>query len=152
MLAVACTPDEDKNPVDASKGKMLMHGSWQLSDYRYTPDIAAEVPVTMDYYTPLPGCQKDDYMIFNSGSLVSKYQGLTKCSINDPDSIVYNYSLEQDEKFLRIWGNPDDPENSVLMAGDITYPDVRTFIITYLATNPTDEELTSRHTLTFTKQ
>lgn len=152
IVGMSCTPEEDTLPVDVSKAKMLMSGSWQLKAYMFTPDIAAEIPVFEDYYTPMAGCEKDDYFIFNNSNVMSKYQGLTKCNIADPDSMVYNYSLTQDENFMQVWADPDDPENSVLMAGDMTYPSVDTFIISSLLPNPLDPDVTSRHTMTFVKQ
>ena len=152
FAVLSCTPENDKVPIDASKARMLKDGSWQLKAYILIPDIAAEVPMPQDAYTPLPGCQKDDYMVFNEDNMLLIYQGLTKCNITDPDSTVYHYQLESDEKFLRVWANPDDPTNSVLMAGDVTYPSIDSFILTYTAPSIGDPDVTSRHTMTFVKQ
>lgn len=152
LVAVACTPEEATQPIDASKARMLKDGSWQLKAYILIPDIAAEIPMPQDVYIAMPGCQKDDYIVFNNDYVLSIYQGLTKCNITDPDSVVYQYTLENDEKFLRVWANPDDPDNSVLMAGDVTYPSVDSFIMTYIAPSVADPDVSSRHTMTFVKQ
>ncbi len=152
LLFASCKKaEEDKQPIDVSKTKMLMDGSWKLKSYIFINDVNDPTSMPLDYYTPLAGCEKDNFFVFNTRSAVTLYEGNTKCAATAPDTIAYNYSFENDEKYLRIFANPDDVANSTILAGDITYPAPDSFIVKYTSYNETTE-VTSGHTKTYVKQ
>ncbi|PSK92033.1 hypothetical protein [Taibaiella chishuiensis] len=152
LLFASCSKsEEDKQPIDVSKTKMLMSGKWQLKAYVFVNDISDPTSMPLDYYTPLPGCEKDNFFIFNTTNQVSLYEGNTKCAATAPDSTVYNYNFTNDEKYLKIYSNPDDVDNSLILWGDVKYPTVDSFVIYYTTFNSTTE-ITSGHTKTYTKQ
>lgn len=152
LLFASCKKaDEDKQPIDVSKTKMLMSGKWQLKAYIFVNDINDPTSMQLDHYTPLPGCEKDNFFIFNTTSNVSLYEGKTKCAITAPDSTVYSYRFTNDEKYIQIYGNPDDVDNSLLLWGDVKYPSVDSFVVHYTTYNETTE-VTSGHTKTYVKQ
>lgn len=152
LLFASCKKaEEDKQPIDVSKTKMLMDGRWQLKAYVFVNDINDPTSMPLDYYTPIAGCEKDNFYIFNNSNTVSLYEATTKCAATAPDSTVYNYLFTNDEKYLRMFGNPDDIDNSLVLAGDVTYPSVDSFVVKYTTYNETTE-ITSGHTKTYVKQ
>ena len=151
-VLASCVKDEDKDPIDVSKTTYLMDGRWQLKAYTWLPDIGDSTAFPVDVYTPLSGCVKDNYYTFNTTNAVARHEGGSKCVISDPDSLEYRYALTETDKFLRIWSNADDMENSTVLAGSIEYPSIDTFIVTYTKPKPGDTALTSRYVETYVKQ
>ncbi len=147
----SCVKKEDKDPIDVSKTTFVMDGKWQLKVYTWLPDVSDPTSSPVDVYTPLPGCRKDNFYIFNTKTRVSLYDNLSKCAITDPDSTVYGYTLTNDDKYLTIFNNPDDANHTNVLAGDITYPSIDTFVVTYLGINPQDTTKTSRYTEKYAK-
>lgn len=150
-LFASCVKKVDKDPIDVSKTTFVMNGMWQLKVFTWLPDVSDIASTPVDVYTPLPGCKKDDFYIFNTKTRVSLYNNLSKCGVTDPDSTVYGYTLINDDKYLTIFTNPDDAEHTNVLAGDITYPSIDTFVVTYLKTNPQDSTKTSRYTEKYVK-
>lgn len=150
-LFASCVKDEDKDPIDVSKTTYLMDGRWQLKVFTWLPDIGDSTSTPVDVYTPLPGCQKDNFYIFNTQTRTSLYEGNSKCNVSDPDSVVYGYNLTNNDQHLEIFTNPDDANHEIRLAGDMTYPTIDTFVITYLKQNPQDSTKTSRYTEKYVK-
>lgn len=149
-ILASCVKDEDKEPIDVSKVTYLMDGKWQLKMSTMIPDITDPAAVPVDLYYPLIDCIKDNHLEFKSGSDVTEYENI-RCNNQQFDLLDMKYSLEQNQQYLKIWLNPDDPDNSIFLAGDISYPSIDTFVVTYLGTNPDDETLTARFTKTYVK-
>lgn len=150
LLASCAKNLDDDGPVDASKQKMLMDKAWQLKAYTVNPNIADTNSTPQDEYRNIPDCQKDNYFVFSDEATLLEFDHYQKCLLGDPDTIAYNYVLTNDEKHLTVWANPDDPDNSVIMYGDMTYPSVDSFILTYQVYDP-DNEITAEYVKTFLK-
>lgn len=151
ILFTSCQKsDEDLNPIDASKVKLLMDGYWKLTDYKVLPDVSDSTAFQMDLYTPIPGCEKDDFYKFVSPSIFTKYEGDSKCTVSAPDSVQFYYQLTENENHLIMWSNPDDREHSIIYDAQITYPSLKKFILVYRIYSE-NTELTSEHTKTFQK-
>lgn len=150
-LFASCVKEEDKKPIDVSKTTFLMAGKWQLKVYTWLPDIADSTSTPVDAYTALPGCKKDNYFIFNTINRVSLYEGMSKCAISDPDSTVFGYTLTNNDQYLDIYTFPDEAEHTTYLGGDMKYPTIDTFVITYLKRNPQDTTKTSRYTEKYAK-
>ncbi|WP_118975408.1 hypothetical protein [Taibaiella koreensis] len=151
LVFAACQKKEDTDPIDVSKTTYLKSGKWQLKYLTWLPDIGDTMGVPVDQYTPLPGCKKDDFYIFTSINRATFFEGDTKCNVADPDSVALGYALTNDDKHLELYGNPDDETHNTVLAGDMTYPSIDTFVITYLKTNPIDTTKTSRYTEKYVK-
>jgi hypothetical protein len=152
LLFASCKKaEEDKQPIDVSKTQMLMDGRWQLKAYIFVNDINDPTSMPLDHYTPIAGCEKDNFLIFNNRTQVSLYEANTKCVNTAPDSTVYNYSFTNDEKYLKVYGNPDDVDNTLFLYGDMKYPSIDSFIVYYTTYDETTE-VTSGHTKTYVKQ
>lgn len=148
----SCQKKEDTDPIDVSKTTYLMDGSWRMKVYTWLPDITDSAGIPVNIYTPIAGCQKDNYFTFYSINRTSLYEGGSKCNIAAQDSVIYGYKLTQDDKHLEIYNNPDEANHSVLLAGDMTYPTMDSFVVTYTAPNPTDSTKTSRYVRAYVKQ
>ena len=151
-LFASCVKDEDKDPIDVSKTTYLMDDSWQLKVYTWLPDIADSASTPVDVYTPIPGCEKDNFFVFNTTNRTSLYEGMAKCIVSAPDSIAYGYTLSNNDKHLEIFTDPDGENHDILLAGDMTYPTIDTFVMTYLKQNPQDSTKTSRYVRKYVKQ
>lgn len=150
LLASCAKNLDDDGPIDASKQKMLMDKAWQLKAYTVNPNIYDTTSFPQDEYASISNCIKDNYYIFNDEATISEYDHYQKCLLGDSDTIAYNYSLTNDEKYLTVWSNPDDPDNSVIMYGDMTYPSVDSFILTYQVYDSVNE-ITAEHVKTYIK-
>ncbi len=140
---VSCQKKEDKDPIDVSKTTYLMSQHWQLKYYTLRPDVddssSFAAPVT------IPTCSQDDYLGFNTINRVSLYDGLSKCVIGSPDSIVYGYALTSNDAHLQIYTNPEDQNHQIYLEGAVTYPSIDSFIVTYRAPKQGDSTKTSEH-------
>ncbi len=148
--------EEDKQPIDVSKTKFLMEGAWQLKAYTIVADISDPASPPIDAYAPIPACVKDDYLAFHSPNEVTEYAGDMKCPQSpgqdeQPDYLSFFYSLTNDDQHLTIWSNPDDPDNSIRMVGEMKYPSINVFEISYVLPNAQNGDLSSRHTLTYVR-
>lgn len=151
-LFASCSKNLDTNgPIDASKQKMLMSAkSWQLRAFTLNPHLEDTNSVAYSIYNTIPDCQKDNYYIFNSQTTVSLYDHYLKCTLSEPDTIAYSYSLTNNEKHLKVWSDPHDPQNSIVMEGDMTYPSIDTFILTY-ETYDANADSTAQYVKTFVR-
>lgn len=150
-LFASCAKNVDEDgQVNATKQKMLMDKAWQLRGYMIDPDINDSTDIPVNAYTPIPDCKKDNYLIFNDDHTVSEYDHYIKCAMTDPDTVAYNYSLTNNENHLMVWSNPDDVDHSVVMDGDMTYPSIDTFILTFQVYDSI-QKITSEHVQTFVK-
>jgi hypothetical protein len=150
-LLASCSKNvESDTPIDASKSKMLMDGSWQLKAYMVNPNIYDSLAVPQDMYTPMEGCVKDNFYIFASTSSLIQYEHFHKCQVSAPDSIVLNYTLTNNEKHIKVWANPEDVDHSIILDGDITYPSIDSFVVDYQVYDSVSE-VTSGHTKTYVK-
>lgn len=150
-LFVSCEKNLDQDGVvDASKRRMLMDKAWQMTSYTVNPDIDNEQTQPVDVYTGIPECTKDNYFIFNDSFHVSQYDHYVKCSLSDPDTLEMFYQLYENETQLRVWQDNDDPDNTVVMQGNMTYPSVNEFILTWHVYDE-NTELTAEHVQTFRK-
>ncbi|WP_118952311.1 hypothetical protein [Taibaiella helva] len=151
LVFAACQKKEDTDPIDVSKTTYLKNGKWQLKGLMWLPDIDDSMGVPVDQYTPLPGCKKDNYYVFTSINRTTYYEGDTKCNIADPDTVVLGYTLSDNDKHLELYDNPDDENHNILLSGDVAYPSIDTFVVTYMKRNPIDTTKTSRYTEKYVK-
>lgn len=146
----ACEKTEGADdPIDASKSRLLQDGKWQLKAYTVNPNIHDSLMVPEDKYADLPGCRQDDYFVFAPATF-TRYENWTKCGQDQPESTEYYYALENNENYLRVWAVADDPANSVVMEGDMKYPSIDTFILSYQLFDA-ETEWTSEHIQTYVK-
>lgn len=151
VVVISCQKKEDKDPIDVSKTTFLMDGRWQLKVYTTLFDMNDSLSTPVDSYTPLAGCEKDDYLIFNTTNRVSRYQGATKCNISDPDSVIYGYQLSENDRKLWIYTDPESEIHENYLSGDISYPSIDSFTVIYTARNPQDTTKTSLIRKTYCK-
>lgn len=149
-VLASCVKEKDKEPIDVSKTTYLMDGRWQLKVYTRYNDINDTTSVS-DALTPMSGCEKDNYFSFNTANVVIQHEGTSKCEITAPDSLEFRYGLTSNDNYLRIWSNPDDADNSIILAGDVKYPSIDTFIVSYNRPSPQDSSIIQKHVKTYVK-
>ncbi len=149
-ILASCVKEENKNPIDVSKTTYLMDGKWQLKMSTIVKDITDPLSFPEDTYAVLQECVKDNYFQFKSESLVTDYENV-RCQKDQPDYRDLYYALEANEGYLKIWLDPENPDGSIVLAGDISYLSIDTFQVTYVGRNPNNEDLTSRFVKTYVK-
>jgi hypothetical protein len=149
---VSCQKKEDTDPIDVSKTTYLMDGGWKLKFSTWRPDINDSASFPIDVYEPIPGCEKDNFYKFNTTNRVSLHEGGSKCVQTNPDSTVYGYVLTQNDSHLEIYTDPDAPNHSIVLAGNVIYPRIDSFSVTYTAPHPTDSTKTSQYVKAYVKQ
>jgi len=147
----SCQKKEDTDPIDVSKSTYLMNGKWQLKAFTWLPDINDSTSFETDQYEALPGCEKDNYYVFNTLNRVSLYDNMTKCNISAPDSIVYGYVLSNNDNYLEVYTNPDDVNHVNVLYGSVTYESIDSFLLTNTQPHPVDSTKTSRYKRLFVK-
>jgi hypothetical protein len=157
IIAIACTAalascvkEEDKKIVDVSKTAYLMEGKWIMTAYTWLADVNDTTPGRADMYIGMNACDKDDVWKFHSREGVTEYE-MVKCNLTQPDSIALGYSLTNDDKYIKVFANPADPDNSLILSGDAVFPSIDTMIVTYRTPNPNDEEITSEYVKTYVR-
>jgi len=148
---VSCQKKEDTDPIDVSKTVYLMDQGWQLKASTYLPDINDSTAFPEDWYVSLAGCTKDDILKFNTINRCSIYEGASKCNVLNPDSVVYGYNLTNNDAHITIFTDPDADTHTVLYDGEMTYPSIDTFVLTYLGRNIQDTTKTARYVRTYVK-
>jgi hypothetical protein len=147
LFATACKKED---PIDTSKTKYLMDKYWRMTSSLYTADVSDPLSLPVDIFPGFPTCRKDDYYHFATASTGEVHDHFDKCSGADPDESPFFWNLSNNETYLRIYTNPEFPEESIHLAGDVTYVSIDTFVLTYLDYNEVSEK-TSRYTNTYVK-
>ncbi|MFT4061454.1 MAG: hypothetical protein QM642_03745 [Edaphocola sp.] len=147
----SCQKEEETMTIDVSKTTFLTSDKWQQKMITWLPDVDDETSTPTDVYTSLTGCVKDNYIQFQTSYIVKSFEGDTKCTTTADDSTEYGYTLTSNDNYLTIFDNPWEETHNTILAGDITYPSIDTFIVTYLAQHPTDTSKTSRYTHTYVR-
>lgn len=148
---VSCQKKEDTDPIDVSKTTYLMDNSWQLKAYTIVDDVSDSSSLPIDRYTALDGCVKDNYLTFVSTSRVVEHEGDSKCVVSNPDSVTYGYTLTNNDLNFYMFTDPDSENHTTVYNGDMQYPSIDTFILTYRAPNLNDNTKTSEFVRTYVK-
>jgi len=146
---VSCQKKEDTDPIDVSKTAYVMNNGWQLKKFTWRPNIADSS--SFPQVQTIPGCQSDDFLRFYSTNRVSLNTGISKCNIGDPDSTVYGYTFTNNDSHLEIYTDPDASLHDVYLGGDMQYPSIDTFIITYHLPNQQDSSLVDEYVKTYVR-
>jgi len=149
---VSCQKKEDTTPIDVSKTVYLMDKSWMIKAWSIRPDVSDTLtPPDPTYFDSKNGCEKDNYIVFNTTNRATIYEGASKCDQQAPDSIVYGYTLSSTENYIKIFV-PDVPEEPTYVAGDMKYLSIDTFTLTYRLPKPGDSTITQEFKRTYVKQ
>lgn len=150
---VSCQKKEDTDPIDVSKTVYLKDKSWLIKAWSIRANVADSNSIAdPTYYDTKNGCEIDNFIVFNSASRATIHEGASKCDQNAPDSTVYGYTLTDNEKHIYIFTNPDDPEHQTYLDGDIKYPSIDTFTVTYRLPSPSDSTVIQEFVRTYVKQ
>lgn len=123
---------EDDGPVDATKQKTLMDKSWQMVDYLVNNNYGDENSTFNSIFkTTIPDCARDDYFVFKDEDTLIWNDNWIKCLLSEPDTKTYYYSLTNKEKNLTVWSDNEEPDNSFVMGGELEFPSVDTFFLSW---------------------
>jgi hypothetical protein len=96
ILTVSCKK-EDSNP---SKKDLLTSGTWKLTAVMNDDD--ANGIYEFDVFASLPDCFKDNIHTFQNNGKFQVNEGQTKCDPIDPQTVIANWQLTQNETHLTI--------------------------------------------------
>ncbi|HYG14623.1 MAG TPA: lipocalin family protein [Bacteroidia bacterium] len=82
VTAVSCKKDTDNNPTPnkpapATKPQMLTAKSWKMT---------SSVTNGVEWLWILPGCEKDNTVLFKTNGVATMDEGPTKCKATDPQT------------------------------------------------------------------
>ena len=149
-VAIFATSCKKEDPIDTSKTKYLMDKYWRMSKSIYIGDVADPLDFGTDIFPGFPTCEKDDYYHFATSSTGELHDHFAKCSGTDPDQMPFFWTITNNETHLKLYTNPEFPDESVHLEGDVTYVSIDTFILTYTVYSDVSEK-TSRYTNTYYK-
>ncbi|KAA5534834.1 hypothetical protein F0919_09510 [Taibaiella lutea] len=149
---VSCQKEEDTKPIDVSKTVYLMDKSWVVKAWSIRPDVSDTLSAPdSTYFNSINGCEKDNYLVFNSSSRASIHEGSSKCDQQAPDSVMYGYTLSNNDSHILIFTNPDEVDHGTYIDGEIKYASIDTFSIKYRLPKPGDSSITQEFIKTYVK-
>lgn len=113
LVLGACSKDS-KNATNSDK---LTDGQWRLTALT-TSFTYNGVESTIDAYTQLADCDKDNFFVFQSGGIFISDEGATLCNPSDPQQETGTWSFTQNETHLVISGTSDDYDAEILELSD----------------------------------
>lgn len=149
-VATLSSCEKEPEPIDVTKNAFLHERAWQMSDYRLTTNIDAEVPVWTDLFTMMDPCKKDDYFFFHTKNSGAVYDYFIKCATTDPDSEPFYFSITDNDQYITVYTNPEDMAGSIILQGKITTPHIDEFKVNHRYWNEATE-LTEEVEFTFNK-
>jgi len=150
---VSCQKEEDTKPIDVSKTVYLMDKGWIVKGWTFRANVNDTLaPADSSYFNSINGCEKDNILVFNTTSKATIYEGGSKCDQQAPDSVEYYYTLSNNDNNIRIYGSPDDIDNTTYINGDITYSSIDTFSIKYRKPSPADPTIIQEFVKTYVKK
>jgi len=106
LLFAACKKDSNENEALSPRGQMLVAGIWQQSGGTATVNYMGK-DTTIDTYSQMDECDKDDFVIFAADCKVSIDENTNKCP-DDQQIETSNWTLQDnDTKILLADDNPD---------------------------------------------
>lgn len=99
LLIVSCKKVE----TPMSREDELRAGKWKMSVSTLKQNPYLGTVTTTDLLAALPGCKKDDYLVFKENYEASQNSSSSKCSSADPDEIMFRWELFDNGKTIHIW-------------------------------------------------
>lgn len=130
LLLVGCArPDDTDGPIDVSRVKFLMDGKWTLTGHMVY--LGGDMTNNVDGFPLIEECIRDNYYVFTSPNDVQMWQGPQKCVPSDADVYEYYYRLSNNENEMHMFADAFNPDESILMRGQIEYPAYNTFHVKF---------------------
>lgn len=107
LVAIGCLFTACKKSDSGGGGNggsaVLTSGKWKIISSSSVIDYPVIGKQTVDAFSTIQDCQKDNLYIFNTDNTTTTDEGLTKCNSSDPQSYVSGtYSLSSDSKTLVV--------------------------------------------------
>mgnify|MGYP000886972399 CR=1 FL=1 len=146
----SCTKEEDDNKIDISKPVMLQRGYWQMTSYKVQANYYDPEQFPVEQIETLDQCLKDNVWVFTSDTELKIEENFMKCVITDPDVRYLYYDIYGSDTWIKIWSNPDDIDNSIVLNGEIKNISADEFIVKS-TTYDEATQITTLHVRGFTK-
>lgn len=127
----------------------LRMGKWKMVAGTIQVDPYVGKDTLIHYYDSLPGCKRDDYIVFKTNYVATQNSG-EKCDPSEPDEIEFRWELFNNGTGINFWNaNETFFGKPTISAPIINYNSSR-FTIKYTEywTSPVDN--TKKDTLVFT--
>ena len=105
LTIVACKKkdDDDDTPAKTTKTDMLTANNWVWTNMKLAPPLD-----TIDVWSTIDVCDKDDVISFNKNGNGTTDEGVTKCEPTDPQTESFKWTWLNSETQLRIVDNDMD--------------------------------------------
>jgi len=98
----ACKKDSDPSKTELLTGNK----KWVLTAATIDPSITlSSGGTTTNIYNQLPGCAKDDIIIFATDGKATFDEGATKCAVSDPQTESGTWAFNTDQTILSLTQN-----------------------------------------------
>jgi hypothetical protein len=91
FVMASCDKDKDSEPT---KQDLLMAKNWKVTAAKAKGTVNGST-IDLDYYNYLVDCQKDNFLKFNTNSIVIVDEGALKCTPTAPQTTQGNWSLTE---------------------------------------------------------
>lgn len=123
--------EKKMDEVDVTKNAYLLDRAFQIKSIMFTGDFYAEFPVYEDILIPKEPCEKDDFYFFNNAGMGSYHDNFLKCSASAPDNYPIFFNISNEDTYITIYTNPDDPGASIKLQGKMETETIDKFIVTH---------------------
>lgn len=107
LLFAACKKtekDPDPTPATKSKKEIISEGKWQYSALSFIVKMNGK-DTTMDAWSLLEDCDKDDFMTFTASGTGTIDEGATKCDPADPQIENLTWEFQDNETYVKVTNN-----------------------------------------------
>ncbi len=95
LVATSCKKDK-------SQTELITDGAWKTTAITVNPPFNFYGTQVTDWFSQLEDCSRDDLWIFKDNGKVDYDEGGTKCSNDDPQTIVSDWAFNSDETIVSI--------------------------------------------------
>lgn len=148
LMTASCTKEIDDQDLDVSKPVYLQDSYWMLTSLIVDPDYGGDNSAPNETFPTLADCEKDNVFDFRTDTEYIVDESFLKCNANNPDQATYYYMITQNDSYIKIYSNPEDIDNSVLMQGEIETISIYKYTIKVL-TYDENTELTEMKLYTY---
>lgn len=140
----ACTKEVDDIDIDVSKDMYLYESYWQITSILQDLDHENELTSPIEIFFDMNQCYRDNIYFFETTDKFFIDESFLKCNAATPDVTTMYYDISNNDSYLKIWSNPEEPDASVYLDGTIKTVNIKKFLVEKITYNTVTEKFEFR--------
>ena len=112
-----CKKKDDPEPT---KTELLTGKNWKVTALTSDPAVDINGVLVTNVYNQMDQCSKDDLDRFESNGIYKFDEGLTKCNVNDPQTVTGTWSFNSNQTIITVTVNGNTSSFNVESIGEST--------------------------------